>query len=128
MAKTKEQVLATAGLTAQQKERIEAWFEAQRRLKKTNDVKMEVETIAQTKEFINKLVQNYEKRKARQRAKNEAEAAYKGQIETIKALIDSGKEYDFNFEDIIEAINGAMREKKNAAIRAKIAELEAQLV
>ena len=128
MAKTKEQVLATAGLTPQEKERVEQWFEAQRRLKKGADVQMAVNTVAETKAFIKKLTENYTKRKARQEQQHAKKVAENAQIQTIKALIDEGAKYGFGFEDIVAAINEAMKEQRNAAIRAQIAELEAQLL
>lgn len=128
MAKTKEQVLATAGLTPQEKERVEQWFEAQRRLKKGADVQMAVNTVAETKAFIKKLTENYTKRKERQEKQHAMKVAENAQIQTIKALIDEGAKYGFGFEDIVAAINEAMKEQRNAAIRAQIAELEAQLL
>ena len=128
MAKTKEQVLATAGLTPQEKERVEQWFEAQRRLKKGADVQMAVNTVAETKAFIKKLTDNYNKRKASQERKHAREVAENAQIQTIKTLIADGAKYGFGFEDIVAAINEAMKEQRNAAIRAQIAELEAQLL
>lgn len=128
MAKTKEQVLATAGLTPQEKERVEQWFEAQRRLKKGADVQMAVNTVAETKAYIKKLTDNYNKRKERQEKQHAMKVAENAQIQTIKALIDEGAKYGFGFEDIVAAINEAMKEQRNAAIRAQIAELEAQLL
>lgn len=128
MAKTKEQVLATAGLTPQEKERVEQWFEAQRRLKKGADVQMAVNTVAETKAYIKKLTDNYNKRKERQEKQHAKKVAENAQIQTIKELIADGAKYGFGFEDIVAAINEAMKEQRNAAIRAQIAELEAQLV
>lgn len=128
MAKTKEQVLATAGLTPQEKERVEQWFEAQRRLKKGADVQMPVNTATETKAFIKKLTDNYTKRKARQERQHAKDVAENAQIQAIKALIEDGAQYGFGFEKIAAAIKDEMKEQHNAAIREKIAELEAQLL
>ena len=126
MAKNKEQVLAVVGLTAAQRERAEAFFQAQERFHKAQV--MPVNTNQEVKDYLNKMIENYDKRKERDRKKSEEEAANKTQLETVKELIKSGAEYGFTFDDIINAVNEAMKERKNAAIRAKIAELEAQLV
>ena len=128
MAKSKEQVLTTAGLTTQEKERVEAWFIAQGRLKKSTNVQMPVNTATETKAFIKKLTDNYNKRKASQERKHAREVAENAQIQTIKQLIADGAQYGFGFEQIVAAINEAMKEQRNAAIRAQIAELEAQLL
>lgn len=128
MPKSKEQVLATAGLTQQEKDRVEAWFLAQQRLKKNQAVQMPVNTAAEVKAFIKKLNDNYGKRKARQERQHAKDVAENAQIQTIKALIEDGAQYGFGFEQIVAAINEAMKEQRNAAIREKIAELEAQLL
>lgn len=126
MGKTKAQVLGVVGLTQAQKDRAEAFFLTQERFGKPQE--MPVNTNQEVKDYLTKMVEAYEKRKEREAKKREREEAEKGQIATIKELISSAKEYGFEFEDIINAINDAVRERKNAAIRAKIAELEAQLV
>lgn len=126
MAKTKQEVLAIAGLTSEQKERAEAFFTAQERFHKPLEI--QANTNQEVKQFLNQLIENYNKRKERE-AKSKAKAAKKQQqVETIQALITDANEYGFTFDEIVEAINNAVKEKKNAAIRAKIAELEAQLV
>ena len=123
---TAKEVLELKNLPAPLMEVAVNYVNAMTRLKKSTDFK--AKNGAELRKLLEQMKKNSDKRKERKEKKNELKAAQAAQIQTIKALIDSGKEYDFSFEDIIEAINEAMREKKNAAIRAKIAELEAQLV
>lgn len=126
MAKTKQEVLAIVGLTNEQKERAEAFFMAQERFHKPLEI--QANTNQEVKQFLNQLIENYNKRKERE-AKSKAKAAEKQQqVVTIQALITDANAYGFTFDEIVEAINNAVKEKKNAAIKAKIAELEAQLV
>lgn len=123
---TAKEVLEMKNLPQPLMEVANNYVQAMTRLKKSTDFK--AKNGAELRKLLEKMRKNSDKRKERKEKQNELKAAQAAQIQTIKALIDSGKEYDFSFEDIIEAINEAMREKKNAAIRAKIAELEAQLV
>ena len=126
MAKSKEQVLAVAGLTAAQKERAEAFFQTLERFKKP--LLMEVNTNQEVKDYLNKMIEQYNKRKEREEKKKVREQEAKAQLEVLSQLIKSGKEYGFEFEDIINIVNDAMKERKNAAILAKIDELKAQLI
>jgi hypothetical protein len=126
MAKTKEQVLAVAGLTQAQKDRAEAYFTLLERTGKPQV--MNVNTNQEVKDYLNKMIENYQKRQAAKQRKAEREAAEADKIKTIKELIESGAAYGFSFDDIVNAINDAMKERKNAAIREQIAALQAQLI
>lgn len=128
MAKTKEQVLAVAGLTQAQKDRAEAFFTLLERTSKGKPQVMKVNTNQEVKDYLNKMIENYQKRQAAKQRKVEREAAEADKIKTIKELIESGAAYGFSFDDIVNAINDAMKERKNAAIREQIAALQAQLI
>lgn len=115
MARTKEQVLAVKGLTEAQKERVNAFFLAQVRFKK--EQVMPVETDEETIAYINKLQKAYDKRTNK-----------KKEIDALKALVDDAKKYGFTLNDVTDVVNGIIKDKKNAEIRAKMAELEKQLI
>jgi len=125
MAKTLKQVLAVKGLVDAQKERANDWFKAQQRFGK--ELLMPVNTDAETMEFLNKLVDNYNKRKMRDDKKKAAKAAKATENAAIFEAIEDAKKFGFTVDNIVSAIKATIKEKKNEQLRQKIAELEAQL-
>lgn len=124
--KTKEQVLAVKGLTAAQKERVEAYFTALGRFKKP--MEMPCDTDAQVKDFINGLQAKYDKRKAAEKKAKEKKAAKIEEMREVVALLNEAKKYGFNITDVKKLILDTIKEKKNASILAQIEALKAQLV
>jgi len=125
MAKTLKQVLAVKGLVDAQKERANDWFKAQQRFGK--ELLMPVNTDAETMEFLNKLVDNYNKRKMRDDKKKAAKAAKATENAAIFEAIEDAKKFGFTVDNIVSAIKATIKEKKNEQLCQKIAELEAQL-
>lgn len=123
--KTLEQVLSVRGLTAAQKERAKEWAKAQERFGKPTE--FDVETDQQVKDRLNQLQLNYEKRKAREAKTKEAKDAIKAEVEALTKVVNDAKKYNVSLEEIIGIINAGIKEKKNAALLAQIAELQAQL-
>lgn len=135
MAMTKEQVLAVASLTATQKERATEWFKAAFRTqpkgaprKAENEITLEVANVTALKEFLNELIKKHNKRVEANDKKKAAKAADEEKLLALKELVESAKEFDMNFDDVVEAVKQSFKEKKNAAIREQIAALQAQLV
>lgn len=135
MAMTKEQVLATASLSAAQKERAKQWFMAAFRTqpkgaprKAENEITLEVANVTELKKFLDELIKKHNKRVEANDKKKAAKAADEEKLLALKELVDSAKEFDMNFDDVVEAVKQSFKEKKNAAIREQIAALQAQLV
>lgn len=126
MAKTLEQVLAVRGLTAAQKERAKEWAKAQERFGKPTT--FEVDTDQQVKDRLNQLQQQYDKRKAREEKVKAAKEAEKAENETIYSVIKEAKALGFSVNDIAGFVRSGIKEKRNAILREKIAELQAQLI
>lgn len=125
MAKTLEQVLAVRGLVDAQKERAIDWFKAQQRFGK--EQLMPVNNDSETKAFLTKLVDNYNKRKMRDGKKKAEKAAEEAENQEIYLAIEDAKKFGFTVDNIVEAIKATIKEKKNEQLRQKIAELQAQL-
>ena len=123
--KTLEQVLSVRGLTAAQKERAKEWAKAQERFGKPTE--FDVETDQQVKDRLNQLQLNYDKRKAREAKTKEAKDAIKAEVEALTNVVNNARKYNVSLEEIIGIINAGIKEKKNAALLAQIAELQAQL-
>ena len=135
MAMTKEQVLATASLSAAQKERAKQWFLAAFRTqpkgapkKAENEITLEVENVTELKKFLDELIKKHNKRVEANDKKKAAKAADEEKLLALKELVESAKEFDMNFDDVVEAVNQSFRERKNAKLREQIAALQAQIV
>ncbi len=124
--KTKEQVLAIKGLTAEQKERAIAYFTAQERFHKP--LTMPCDNDAQVKDYLNGLQANYNKRKAAEKKAREKKATKMAELKEIVDLLNEAKKYGYNTADVKELVMGAIKEKKNAAILAQIESLKKQLI
>ena len=134
MAYTKEQVLGTASLSAEQKKRAEEWFKAVYRTQKKgverkaeDEILLKADNITKLKEFLNELIKKHDKRVEANTKKKEAKAADEEKLMQLKELVESAAEYEMNFDDVVEAVKQSFKERKNAKLREKIAELEAQL-
>lgn len=141
MAMTKEQVLATASLSAAQKERAEQWFMAAYRTqpkqqdadgndlrKREDEITLEVANVTELKKFLDELIKKHNKRVEANDKKKAAKAADEEKLLALKELVESAKEFDMNFDDVVEAVNQSFRERKNAKLREQIAALQAQIV
>ncbi len=124
--KTKEQVLAVVGLTARQRERAEAFFQAQERFHKP--LTMDVNTAQEVKEKLNAMIEAYDKRKAAEARSKERKEAKKAEYDSLVELVKDATNYGFTFEDVVQGIRNMIKERKNEEINAKIAELQAQLI
>lgn len=124
--KTKEQVLAIGTLSAQQRQRAEAFFQAAERFKKP--LQINANTNDEVKKFLDDLQKKYEKRKAAEAKKKEKQAAKDEETKAVLDLIAEAKKYEFTTEDVISAVKDIIKERKNAAIQAQIAALQAQLL
>ena len=134
MAYTKEQVLGTASLSAEQKKRAEEWFKAVYRTQKKgverkaeDEILLKAENVTKLKEFLNELIKKHDKRIEANEKKKAAKAADEEKLLALKELVESAAEYEMNFDDVVEAVKQSFKERKNAKLREKIAELEAQL-
>lgn len=138
---TKEQVLATASLSAAQKERAKQWFMAAFRTqpkkdadgndaprKAENEITLEVANVTELKKFLDELIKKHNKRVEANDKKKAAKAADEEKLLALKELVESAKEFDMNFDDVVEAVNQSFRERKNAKLREQIAALQAQIV
>lgn len=135
MAMAKEQVLATASLSAAQKERAKQWFMAAFRTqpkgaprKAENEITLEVANVTELKKFLDELIKKHDKRVEANAKKKEAKAADEEKLMQLKELVESAREFDMNFDDVVEAVNQSFRERKNAKLREQIAALQAQIV
>ena len=135
MAMTKEQVLATASLSAAQKERAKAWFQAKFATqpkgapkKAENEITLEVANVTELKKFLDELIKKHNKRVEASDKKKAAKAADEEKLLALKELVESAKEFDMNFDDVVEAVKQSFRERKNAKLREQIAALQAQIV
>jgi len=124
--KTKEEVLAIGTLSAQQRQRAEAFFQAAERFKKP--LQINANTNDEVKKFLDDLQKKYEKRKAAETKKKEKQAAKDEETKAVLDLIAEAKKYEFTTEDVISAVKDIIKERKNAAIQAQIAALQAQLL
>lgn len=124
--KTKEQVLAIGTLSAQQRQRAEAFFQAAERFGKPQEI--EANTVEEVKTFLNGLQTRYEKRKAAEQRKHDREEAEKNEIQGVIDLVKQAQEYGFTVDDVLNAVRDIIRERKNAAINAQIEALRAQLI
>lgn len=124
--KTKEEVLAIGTLSAQQRQRAEAFFQAAERFKKP--LQINANTNDEVKKFLDDLQKKYEKRKAAEVKKKEKQAAKDEETKAVLDLIAEAKKYEFTTEDVISAVKDIIKERKNAAIQAQIAALQAQLL
>lgn len=124
--KTKEQVLAMKSLTASQKERAQAYFDAQGRFHKP--LTMPCNNEKEVLDYIVKLEENYKKRKKAEAKKQERKEQQKANFKLIANAVNDAAKYGFTVKEIIDVINNAVRDKKNAKILAQIEELKAKLV
>lgn len=124
--KTKEQVLAIGTLSAQQRQRAEAFFQAAERFKKP--LQINANTNDEVKKFLDDLQKKYDKRKAAEAKKKEKQAAKNEETKAVLDLIAEAKKYEFTTEDVISAVKDIIKERKNAAIQAQIKALQAQLL
>ena len=131
---TKEEVLGIAGLTAEEKARVEAAFLASERTKGICKFTT-LNTEAEVKTAIAKLVDNYAKRCAAKAKKAENKKTEEVEVKAILEAVAEAKKFDYSVNDIINAINALVKEKKNAKtnadiadLQAKIAELQAQII
>lgn len=124
--KTKEEVLAIGTLSAQQRQRAEAFFQAAERFGKPQQI--EANNVEEVKRFLNGLQTRYEKRKAAEQRKRDREEAEANEIQGVIDLVKSAQEYGFTVDDVLNAVRDIIRERKNAAINAQIEALRAQLI
>ena len=124
--KTKEQVLAMKSLTASQKERAQAYFDAQGRFHKP--LTMPCNNEKEVVEFIDALQKRYEKRKAAEAKRKEKKVNEQAEVKKVLAVIKEAKTYGFTLDDVIAAVESIIKDKKNAKILAQIEELKAKLV
>lgn len=124
--KTKEQVLAIGTLTAQQRKRAEDFFKAAERFKKPQEIN--ANSTEEVKRFLDDLQTKYDKRKAAEAKKKAKMAAQAEETKAVLDLIAEAKKYEFTTEDVISAVKEIIKERKNAAIQAQIAALQAQLL
>ncbi len=124
--KTKEQVLAIGTLSAQQRQRAEAFFQAAERFKKP--LQINANTNDEVKKFLDDLQKKYDKRKEAEAKKKEKQAAKNEETKAVLDLIAEAKKYEFTTEDVISAVKDIIKERKNAAIQAQIEALQAQLI
>lgn len=124
--KTKEQVLSISSLTPEQKVRANAYFTAMERFKKP--LEMPCKTNDEVIKFINKLQDKYNLRKEAEAKRKEAAEANKKELTELLQLVSEVKKYGYTLEDVKNIVKDAIKEKKNAAIYAKIEELKSQLV
>lgn len=124
---TKEQILQIVGLTPEQKQRVEAAFTAAERTKGTC-VLASCTTEAEVKTAIAKLMDNYAKRCAAKEKKASKKAETTAEVDALTAILTEAKKYGFTATDVVNAVKNLIKEKKNAEIQAKIAELQAQMI
>ena len=124
--KTKEQVLAMKSLTASQKERAQAYFDAQGRFHKP--LTMPCNNEKEVVEFIDALQKRYEKRKAAEAKRKEKKVNEQAEMKKVLAVVKEAKAYGFTLDDVIAAVESIIKDKKNAKILAQIEELKAKLV
>lgn len=124
--KTKEEVLAIGTLSAQQRQRAEAFFQAAERFGKPQQI--EANNVEEVKRFLNGLQTRYEKRKAAEQRKHDREEAERNEIQGVINLVKQAQEYGFTVDDVLNAVRDVIRERKNAAINAQIEALRAQLI
>ena len=124
--KTKEQVLAMKSLTASQKERAQAYFDAQGRFHKP--LTMPCNNEKEVVEFIDTLQKRYEKRKAGEAKRREKKVNEQEEVKKVLAVVKEAKAYGFTLDDVIAAVESIIKDKKNAKILAQIEELKAKLV
>jgi len=124
--KTKEQVLAMKSLTASQKERAQAYFDAQGRFHKP--LTMPCNNEKEVVEFIDTLQKRYEKRKAAEAKRKEKKVNEQEEVKKVLAVVKEAKAYGFTLDDVIAAVESIIKDKKNAKILAQIEELKAKLV
>jgi transposase len=124
--KTKEQVLAMKSLTASQKERAQAYFDAQERFHKP--LTMPCNNEKEVLDYIVRLEENYKKRKEAEARKRERVEQKKANFRMVANAVNDAAKYGFTINEIIDVINNAVRDKKNAKILAQIEELKAKLV
>jgi len=124
--KTKEQVLAMKSLTASQKERAQAYFDAQGRFHKP--LTMPCNNEKEVVEFIDALQKRYEKRKAAEAKRKEKKVNEQAEVKKVIAVVKEAKAYGFTLDDVIAAVESIIKDKKNAKILAQIEELKAKLV
>ena len=124
---TKEQVLGIAGLTADEKARVEAAFLAAERTKGTC-VLTTLNTEAEVKTAIATLMANYAKRLEAKAKKAENKKAATDELNSVVELLKEAKTYGFTVADVTAAVKALIKDKKNAEINAQIAALQAQLI
>lgn len=124
--KTKEQVLAIGTLSANQRQRAEAFFQAAERFGKPQQI--DANNTEEVKRFLDGLQTRYEKRKAAEQRKRDREEAEANEIQGVIDLVKQAQEYGFTVDDVLNAVRDIIRERKNAAINAQIEALRAQLI
>ena len=124
---TKEQILSIVGLTTEQKQRVEAAFTAAERTKGTC-VLASCNTEAEAKTAIAKLMDNYAKRCAAKEKKASKKAEESAELTALVNVLGEAKKYGFTATEVVNAVKNLIKEKKNAEIQAKIAELQAQMI
>lgn len=118
---TKEQILALSTLTKEQKERVEASFDAAIKFKKPCKFES-LNTTDEVVKEIERLQKNYSKRKeaeAGKKAKEQAKQEQLNKVAEMMALAEKEK-IELNIDDIEYTFN----EKYNARIDEQIAILE----
>lgn len=126
---TKEQVLAL-NLTPTEKARVEGFYQSFERFNWTveKDKFAACTTLEQVKAVCSDLQAAYEKRKE-QEAKLYAKVnAKKEKVRKIIKLVEDAEKYGFTVDNIIETVTNLYKERHNAELQAKIAELQAKLL
>lgn len=123
--KTKNEVL---GMTLTQEQRIaaERLFEAYERFGRPAQIN--ATTAQEVKDFLNKAAASYHKRKEADAKRKEKKELERNFYKDIISIIKDAKNYGFTDDDILSDLKSIIKDKKNAQIQAKIAELQAQLI
>ena len=121
---TEKDVLEIKGLSSAQKERAKAYFLMQRNLHRAEEMDG---TTSEIKEYLNKKVKEYEKRKENEKKRKEKKAQQKEEEKKIIELFNTAKGVGLSVETIVEEIEKKIKEKRNEKVLAKMAELEKQM-
>lgn len=121
----KEQAMNIQTLNAEQKERLERYFQMQSNLKKPQviNANSEQEVIA----FADDLIVKYTKRKEREQKAKEKKALINASNKQILETAEKALQY-ITKEELIEAMEKAYKTKHNQQIQDKIRELQAKLM
>lgn len=123
---TKEQILALS-ITEEEKTLVRNSFEAAERFGKPSKLEACADEVA-VRALLNIMKKAYEARQAAQQRKLDKIKAAEETRKKVINLLSKANAAGFTTDEVIKAIEDMIKEKHNAELQAKIAELQAQLI